>query len=166
MLIDLKDKVGIVTGAGRGIGRDIAATLACEGCKTVITDIVQANLDDTVSEFQSNDLTVRPYICDVRDSKRIGEVVNDIAATFGRIDILVNNAGVLSPGYVEECSEEAWDLSQDVNLKGVFLMCKAVAPIMKRQGGGRIINAASFAARIPSAGSPSYAATKAVGDHF
>src|ERR1051325_10424835 len=110
MLIDLKDKVALVTGAGRGIGRDIAETLAREGCKTVITDIVQANVDDTVSEFLSHGLEVKPYICDVRDSKRIGQVIEDVVATFGRIDILVNNAGVLSPGYVEECSEEAWDL--------------------------------------------------------
>jgi 3-oxoacyl-[acyl-carrier protein] reductase len=165
MLIDLKDKVAIVTGAGRGIGRDVAETLAREGCKTIITDIDQGNLDDTVSDFQSHGLEIRPYICDVRSSRRIGAVIDDIVGTLGRIDILVNNAGVLSPGYVEECSEEAWDLSQDVNLKGVFLMCKAVAPIMKKQGWGRIINAASFAAIIPSVGSASYAATKA-GVHY
>src|SRR5438067_826642 len=137
MLIDLRDKVAIVTGAGRGIGRDIAETLAREGCKTVITDIVQASLDDAAVSFQSKGLSVDPYLCDVRDSARIGRVVDDIVSAYGRIDILVNNAGVLAGGYVEDCSEEAWDLSQDVNLKGVFLMCKAVAPIMKQQKWGR-----------------------------
>ena len=84
---------------------------------------------------------------------------------FGRIDILVNNAGVALGGPVEELSEEAWDLNHDINLKGTFLMCRAVIPFMKRQRWGRILNAASFAAIVPIVGSAAYAASKA-GVHF
>ncbi len=165
MEIDLRGRVAIVTGGGRGIGREIAATLAAEGVKTVVTDVDRDNLTELGELFEENDWEGRQLICDVRDAKRIAEVVDEVTDTYGRIDILVNNAGVLTPGWVESLSEEAWDLSADVNLKGVFLMCKAVIPIMKRQGSGRIINAASFAAIIPSAGSASYAATKA-GVHY
>src|SRR5439155_10287646 len=103
--------------------------------------------------------------CDVPDAARIGEVVAAVARDLGRIDILVNNAGVPDGAPVEELSEEAWDQNQDVNLKGTFLMCRAVVPIMKRQRGGRIINASSFAAILPIVGSAAYAASKA-GVHY
>src|SRR5262245_44554574 len=115
MLIDLTGKVAIVTGAGRGIGLDIAETLAREGCRTIITDIIQANLDDAAADLKTRGLSVQTYDCDVRDAGRIDTIVDGVISEFGRIDVLVNNAGVLAGGYVEECSEEAWDLSQDVN---------------------------------------------------
>jgi 3-oxoacyl-[acyl-carrier protein] reductase len=165
MQIDLGGKVAIVTGAGRGIGRVIAETLAGEGVKTVVTDVNPAALDDVRSTFEERGWEGRQLACDVRDLPRIREVVDEVAAAYGRLDILVNNAGVLRSGSVEDLSEEDWDLSTDVNLKGVFLMSKAVIPVMKRQRSGRIINAASFAAIIPSANSASYAAAKA-GVHY
>ncbi len=80
---------------------------------------------------------------------------------FGRIDILVNNAGVAGGDRVEKMSEERWDANLDINLKGTMLMCQAVIPAMKRQRSGRIINASSFAAVIPSIGGAAYAASKA-----
>jgi 3-oxoacyl-[acyl-carrier protein] reductase len=101
----------------------------------------------------------------VRDADRIGEVVDDVVRHFGRLDVLVNNAGVAPGAPVEALSEETWDLNLDVNLKGTFLMCRAVAPVMKRQRWGRIINAASFAAILPITGSAAYAASKA-GVHY
>src|SRR5438552_3256477 len=165
MLIDLKGKVAIVTGAARGIGRDIAATLAREGAKTVVTDVRQENLDDVAREYSAARWDGRQYLCDVRDLKRIQEVVAQVVEAYGRIDVLVNNAGVFRGTTVENTTEEDWDLSTDVNLKGVFLMCKAVIPVMKRQKAGRIINAASFAAIVPSYGSAAYAAAKA-GVHY
>ena len=100
-----------------------------------------------------------------RDARQIATVVESVVEAHGRIDILVNNAGVAPGAPVEELSEETWDLNLDVNLKGTFLMCRAVAPVMKRQRGGRIINAASFAAILPITGSAAYAASKA-GVHF
>ena len=165
MNIDLRDKVAIVTGAGRGIGRQIAETLAAEGVVTVVTDVRQEYLDALGTDFSVKGWRGRQYRCDVRDAARIAEVVADVVQAFGRIDILVNNAGVAPGGLVEELSEEIWDLNQDVNLKGTFLTCRAVAPVMKRQRAGRIINAASFAAIVPIVGGAAYAASKA-GVHF
>jgi len=165
MLIDLRGKVAIVTGGGRGIGREIATTLAAEGVTTVVTDVPPEPLDALAAELQAAGRAVRTYRCDVRDAARIAEVIADVTAACGRIDILVNNAGVAPGGPVAELSEESWDLNLDVNLKGTFLMCRAVAPVMKRQRWGRILNAASFAAIVPIAGSAAYAASKA-GVHY
>lgn len=165
MQIDLNGKVAIVTGAGRGIGRVIAGTLAAEGVKTIVTDVNPAAIDDVRREFGERRWEGEQFECDVRDLSRIEQVVADVVKAYGRIDILVNNAGVLRSGSVEQLSEADWDLSADINLKGVFLMSKAVIPVMKKQRSGRIINAASFAAIIPSINSASYAAAKA-GVHY
>ena len=165
MQIDLSGKVAIVTGGGRGIGREIAVTLAREGVATVVTDIRPDSLDALAAEFATHGWNGRQYLCDVRDAARIGETIDGALGIYGRIDILVNNAGVAPGALVEELSEEVWDLNQDVNLKGTFLMCRAVAPVMKRQRWGRILNAASFAAIVPIAGSAAYAASKA-GVHY
>jgi 3-oxoacyl-[acyl-carrier protein] reductase len=161
MNIDLTGKVAIVTGAGRGIGRAIAETLAAEGVKTVVTDVQQPLLDDVARAFRENRWEGRPFLCDVRSLTQISATVEKTVTEYGRIDILVNNAGVVRTAAVTELSEEDWDINQDVNLKGVFLMCKAVAPIMKKQRSGRILNASSFAAIVPSLGSAAYASSKA-----
>ena len=166
MHIDLAGKVAIVTGAGRGIGRQIASTLAAEHVTTVVTDVRQDYLDAVAEEFAQQGWRGQQYRCDVRDAARIEEVVAGVVRTFGRIDILVNNAGVATGGPVETLSEEAWDLNQDVNVKGTFLMCRAVMPVMKRQRSGRIINASSFAAIVPIAGGAAYAASKAAVHYF
>lgn len=159
--IDLQGKVAIVTGAGRGIGRGIASTLAREGAKTVVLDINQSDLDDVHQEFSLNRYEGCQMICDVRDYTAIQRVIASVMEIYGRVDILVNNAGVAGGGPVETLTEEVWDLNADVNLKGMFLMCKAVIPVMKAQRAGRILNAASFAAIVPSYGGAAYAASKA-----
>src|SRR5262249_38448191 len=165
MRIDLEGKVAVVTGAGRGIGLEIARTLAAEGVTTVVTDLRAEMLEAVGAEFSARGWKGRQLVCDVRDGRRIDAVVAEVVGAYGRIDVLVNNAGVAPGGLVESLTEDVWDLNLDVNLKGTFLMCRAVAPIMKRQRGGRIINAASFAAIVPIVGSAAYAASKA-GVHY
>ncbi|TDF99669.1 SDR family NAD(P)-dependent oxidoreductase [Paenibacillus piri] len=161
MQIDLSGKVAIVTGAARGIGREIALALASEGVVTVVTDVNEANLDGIKREFDELGYRGAQYLCDVRDFARIEQVVESIVQTYGKIDILVNNAGVAGGGPVASLKEEVWDLNLDINLKGTYLMCKGIIPVMKRQQSGRIINAASFAAIVPSYGSAAYASSKA-----
>src|SRR5215813_11434555 len=139
--------------------------IALGGQVAIVTDVGQDLLDDVAAEFGRKGWAGRQYVCDVRDGARARAVVESVARTFDRVDVLVNNAGVAPTGPVETLTEEAWDLNLDVNLKGTFLMCQAVIPIMKRQRAGRIINAASFAAILPITGASAYAASKA-GVHY
>lgn len=160
MIIDLRGQVCVLTGAGRGIGREILETFVEEGVKVYCLD---ANRDD-VAELQAwaenfPDQVVAAVV-DVRDLNQVRSAVDDAVARWGRIDILVNNAGVGGNGTVEELTEAQWDLCMDVNVKGVFATCQAVIPHMKKQHYGRIINAASFAAIVPMVGSAAYAASK------
>ncbi len=167
MHIDLTGRVAIVTGAGRGIGRALVRRLAAEGVTTVGLDVQPEELDSLGAELTfEGSVPASQFVCDVTDSARIQEVVEEVVRRHGRIDILVNNAGIVAGGPVDALSEESWRRCQDVNLTGTFLMCKAVVPVMKEQRSGRIINASSFAAIVPSAGGSAYAAAKAAVAHF
>jgi 3-oxoacyl-[acyl-carrier protein] reductase len=166
MLIDLSGRVAIVTGAGRGIGLEIARSFAREGVTVVVTDIRQELLESAGAEWQANGWQGLQLRCDVRSAADNKAVIDAVDKAFGRIDILVNNAGVASGTRVEDMPEETWDLNFDINLKGTMLMCQAVIPVMKRQRSGRILNAASFAAIIPSIGGAAYAASKAGVESF
>lgn len=161
MVIDLQGRVAIVTGAGRGIGRTIALALAAEGVAVVGGERDDALVVSLSSELKSISARARVIKADVARKDDVEALVRAAVETFDRVDILVNNAGVAPMGFVEELKEDAWDLNADVNLKGTFLCAQAVIPIMKRQRRGRILNAASFAAIVPSAGSAAYAASKA-----
>ena len=166
MLIDLKDKVTIVTGAGRGIGNEIAKTFAAEGAIVVITDVRQDLLDLATAEWEKNGwkgLRIKSDVSAIADCKATAAAVEK---EFGRIDVLINNAGVASGGKVEDLAEEIWDKNFDINAKGVYLMCQAVIPAMKRQKSGRIINASSFAAIVPGVGGVAYGASKIAVAHM
>lgn len=160
MQIDLGGQVAIVTGGGRGIGRAIARQLAEEGVKVAVADLRQDLLEEVGKEWADRDWQGLQLKCDVRLKEDCQAVVAATNERFGRIDILVNNAGVAGGGQVEAMDEAVWDLNLDVNLKGSFLMCQAVIPEMKAQNRGRIINASSFAAIVPSIGGAAYAASK------
>lgn len=160
MEIDLKGKVAIVTGAGRGIGREIARTFAAEGAIVCVTDIRQDLLDDVAAEWEKNGWRGTQIIANVTEAAACKATASSVVEAFGRIDIVVNNAGIAPGGPIETLSENVWDGNIDINLKGTFLMCQAVIPTMKAQKSGRILNAASFAAIIPSLGSAAYAASK------
>jgi 3-oxoacyl-[acyl-carrier protein] reductase len=161
MHVDLADRVVIVTGAGRGIGRTIAETFLRERSVVVGLDVGEGALEWLDRARTDLGLRGASFDCDVTDSLRVTAVVEEIVATFGRVDVLVNNAGVLVEGLVENLDDDAWDRCFDVNVGGIFRMCRAVIPTMKSQHSGRIINAASFAAIVPSVGSAAYAASKA-----
>ena len=140
----LDGKVAIVTGASRGIGRAIAERFAAEGARVVVNYVAGTARADAVIEGikarGGEAIAVRA------DVSKVADVAALVAATmdhFGRIDILVNNAGVMFTKGVLETSEEEWDLTIDVNLKGPYLCSKAVAPIMIRQGAGAIVNMSS-----------------------
>jgi 3-oxoacyl-[acyl-carrier protein] reductase len=160
MQIDLAGKSAIVTGGGRGIGREIARTLAAEGVSVLIADLRQDLLDDASAEWQQRGWPGARLLADIRRGDNCRAVAASALSQFGRIDILVNNAGVAGGAPVERLSEAVWDDNLDTNLKGVFLMSQAVVPAMKAQGAGRIISASSFAAIVPSVGSAAYSASK------
>ena len=161
MLIDLRDRVVLVTGAGRGIGRTLAETFAGEGASVVALDVGSDDLARLESDLSASGATVLPIVADVRDATAVQAVVDAAVERFERVDVLVNNAGINVEGRLEELDAAAWDRCFEVNVRGTFTTCRAVAPVMKRQRFGRILNAASFAAIVPSVGASAYAASKA-----
>ena len=173
MHIDLEGRVAIVTGAGRGIGRDLVRRLAAEGVRTVALDINEADLAALGEELGGQHApSLQPHVpslqlrCDVTDSAGLRAVVDQVTADLGRIDILVNNAGITATAPIDTLPEEAWRRCYDVNVTGTFLACQAVIPTMKAQHSGRIINASSFAAIVPSVAHAAYASAKAAVAHF
>ncbi|MEY9853317.1 NAD(P)-dependent dehydrogenase (short-subunit alcohol dehydrogenase family) [Leifsonia sp. EB41] len=152
MLIDFTGQVVIVSGGGRGIGRGLVERFAAENATVVAVDLA---FDDAVTEL------VRTIKCDVTDAASVRAAIDAVESEFGRIDVLVNNAGVNVEGEVETLDPERWRACFDVNVFGVFALSQAVIPAMKRAGRGRIVNAASFAAVIPSVGAAAYGASKA-----
>ena len=145
MSAEFEGKVAIVTGAVRGIGREIARQFSARGAAVAVVDIDAQGALATAQEIGPSALAVA---CDVSDSRATHAMVETVIAQLGRIDILVNNAGICERASVEELTEEQWDRTLAVNLKGPFLVSKSVIPYMKAQDSGRIINIASIAGKI------------------
>ncbi|HLY14055.1 MAG TPA: 3-oxoacyl-ACP reductase family protein [Candidatus Limnocylindrales bacterium] len=140
----LDGKVAIVTGASRGIGRAIAERFAAEGASVVVNYVAGSKAADAVvAGIASAGGSAVAIQADVSKRKAVDELIAATLARFGQIDILVNNAGVMITKPVLETSEDDWDLTIDINLKGAYLCSKAVAPVMIKQGAGTIINMSS-----------------------
>jgi NAD(P)-dependent dehydrogenase (short-subunit alcohol dehydrogenase family) len=153
----LSNRVAIITGGARGIGRGIALKFAEEGCSIVIADIIAAEAMKTVEDVSKKDRDGIFVPCDVSDSRQVESMVRRVIDKFGKVDILVNNAGIAaSPKSFTEITEEEWDRVLAINLKGVFLCCKAVVPHMKEKRYGKIINISSVNAILPLGGHPVY----------
>ena len=156
-------KVALVTGAGRGMGRATALTLAAGGAIVAVNDINKENAQKVVDEIIAAGGKARAWICDVTDEKAVHTMVKEIVDTFGGIHILVNNAGILrSTQPLETIPLEEWELVMRVNVTGVFNCTKAVLPYMKAQRYGKIINVSSSAGRSTSTfGGAHYTTSKA-----
>lgn len=142
-MLDLKNKVAIVTGGRRGMGRTHALALAARGAKVAVTDIDKDECMSVVEEIQSNGGEAVCFKMDVSKKNEVESVFDDVVRTFGRLDILVNNAGVYNPMPALDISEEEWDKTIDINLKGQFLCAQKAAKEMSKHKSGRIINISS-----------------------
>lgn len=158
----LEGKVAVVTGAARGIGKEIALKFAREGADIAFTDLViDENGKKTEEEIAALGVKCKGYASNAADFKATEETVAEIKADFGRIDILVNNAGITKDGLMLRMTEAQWDAVIAVNLKSAFNYIHAVLPIMMRQKSGSIINMASVVGVHGNAGQSNYAASKA-----
>ncbi len=158
----LKDKVALITGAARGIGKAIALKYASEGAHIAFTDLViNEAAEETVKELEAFGVTVKAYASNAAEFEATQAVVDQVVKDFGRIDILVNNAGITKDGLVMRMSEQQWDAVIAVNMKSAFNFMHAVVPVMARQRSGSIINMASIAGQTGNPGQVNYSASKA-----
>ena len=158
----LENKVALITGAARGIGKSIALCFAAEGCDIAFTDL---ELNDTVlqtqHEIEARGVKVKVYPSNAADYDAAMQMVAEVVADFGHIDILVNNAGITHDGLLLRMSEQQWDDVLTVNLKSVFNYMHACAPVMMKQRSGSIISISSVVGVAGNAGQANYAASKA-----
>ncbi|MDP2411380.1 MAG: SDR family NAD(P)-dependent oxidoreductase [Pseudolabrys sp.] len=154
----LKDKVAVVTGAGRGIGRDIALAYAREGAHVVVNDVDPATSAATAKEAGGRSQAI---VADMAKSADIHRLIDETVAEFGRVDILVNNAMKIMPGKLEALPEESWDITMNIGLKGAFLASQAAAKHMIAQKSGCIVNIASIAGLFPYNFAGAYSVVKA-----
>ncbi|NQU41360.1 MAG: 3-oxoacyl-[acyl-carrier-protein] reductase [Lentisphaerae bacterium] len=157
----LDGKVAVVTGAARGIGAAIAVRLATEGADIALCDLQVDWLAETAEAVKKTGRKVACFSVDVSNADGVTEAVKAILSEYGGVDILINNAGITRDGLMMRMSEEDWDAVLDVNLKGTFLVTRALSrPMMKRRA-GTIVNIASIIGLIGNAGQCNYAASKA-----
>ncbi len=144
----LKDKVALVTGAGRGIGKAIALAYARAGAKLAICARTESEVEQSAQEIRITKAEAEGWVCDVSIEESAKEFVKHVIQKFGRIDILVNNAGVMTRAVpTTDLEVKKWDYTMAVNLRGPFLMSKAVLPAMMKQKSGSIINVSSMIGR-------------------
>jgi NAD(P)-dependent dehydrogenase (short-subunit alcohol dehydrogenase family) len=156
----LQDRICLVTGAGSGIGRAIARLFAAEQGVVVAADVDEASALETAAEIEEAGGRAIARALDVADEEQTRRLARLTNEELGRIDVLVNNAGVAGVGDIEETTLERWEQVMRVNVRGVFLMCRAVVPYMRAQRSGSIVNMSSAIAETGLARRVSYAASK------
>lgn len=158
----LENKVAVVTGASRGIGKEIAKTLAAKGAVVIVNYCGSAaKAQETVKEIEAAGGKAEAVQCDVSDFAKAGELMEYVIKTYGRVDVLVNNAGITRDGLLMKMSEADFDAVVNTNLKGAFNCMRHVARQMVKQKGGRIVNISSVSGVMGNAGQVNYAASKA-----
>jgi NAD(P)-dependent dehydrogenase (short-subunit alcohol dehydrogenase family) len=155
-----ENKVIVITGAGKGIGRTTSLAFAREGGAVVIGDVDVNSAQETVRQITEAGGEATAVNCDVRSSADVKNLIKTAVETYDGVDVLYNNAGVVRYGTVEELSEEDWDFQIDINLKGSFLTCKYAIPEMRKRGGGSIVNTASVQAFASQKTVAAYSASK------
>lgn len=159
----LANKVALITGAGSGIGREAALLFAREGAQVVVSDINASGGEETVALIQAAGGSATFVAADVSKAADVQAMIAAAETHYGRLNVLFNNAGIFHPddGSVLDTEDAIWDLTININLKGVFLGCKYGIPALLRAGGGSVINTASFVALVGAATSQSaYTASK------
>ena len=157
----LKDKIALVTGSGRGIGKSIALEFAKEGATIFLNDINNENLENTQKEIENLGNKCFSIIEDVSDYNKVKDMFKYILKEIGKIDILVNNAGINRDKTLHKMNIEDWEAVIRVNLNSIYSCCKESVIIMRENNYGRIINISSLAALSPKFGQTNYAASKA-----
>ncbi len=158
----LKDKVAIITGASRGIGKAIALKFAENGANIAFTDIKRdENMENTEKELSSFGIKAKGYASDASSFQSREDTVTEILKEFGKVDILVNNAGITRDNLLMRMTEQDWDLVMNINLKSVFNLTKQILRPMMKQRSGSIINISSVVGVFGNAGQANYSASKA-----
>jgi NAD(P)-dependent dehydrogenase (short-subunit alcohol dehydrogenase family) len=156
----LKNKISLITGAGRGIGRSIAFAFAEEGSNLVLVARSRDQLEHVAQEIRNRGSNALPVTCDVSSAREVQNLARVIQDEFGQIDILVNNAGISKRSKLLEYDDETWLEVIRINLFGTYLCIKAFLPMMQQSGQGRIINIASTAGKNPVPYNTAYSASK------
>jgi len=168
--MQLENKLVVVTGAGRGIGRAMALAFAQKRSDVALLDLNQTDLDRTRELCEAESVRCRTYLCNVTREEDVSNTLDGVVRDFGRLDVMINNAGITKDALlvkvqdgkvVGKMSLDQWRAVIDVNLTGTFLTCRAVAPGMEKRGYGRIVNIASIAGKEGNPNACAYSASKA-----
>lgn len=161
MELSFKDKVVIITGSGRGIGREIAKTFAESDATVILSDYNKDSLKEVENYFSSKNYLYRAIPCDVTNPEEVKNLVDSVYKEFAEIDVLINNAGINRDALLLRMKEQEWHSVVNTNLSGTFLMTRTVAKYMIKQRYGKIINISSVVGIIGNPGQSNYCASKA-----
>ena len=153
----LKGKVGIITGAGTGIGRACALAMASEGARVALIGRRKDRVEEVAREIGNNAIAIQ---CDVSKKGELADALDQTVGRFGALNVLLNNAGVLITGNAEQLTEDQWDQTFNVNVRAVWLLSRAALPHMRKAGGGSIINIASTLGIVAARNRAAYAPSK------